>query len=98
MEFAMGLKLSSKKEKSPQSIRQRGGSCGQASEHMEKKSSILTEVILRPALSIFMCMARAVATQWKDRLKHFALFAIFTRAAAPHRFSLRLQQRRSMTF
>jgi N-acetylglucosamine-6-phosphate deacetylase len=43
-----------------------------------KELLISTEIILRPVLSIFMCTARLAATQWKPRLKRFALSAIFT--------------------
>src|SRR5215467_9806805 len=96
MGFATGLKLSWKKEKSRRSIRLRRGYGRQANRSAEKKSSTSTEIILRRALSIFMCTGHVDATQWKRQQKHFAPFAIFTRAAAPPRFSSRLRQRHSM--
>src|SRR5438552_3601090 len=88
MEFATGLKLSWKKEKLPRSVRDpwRTGNM---------RSWISMEIILRPVLSIFMCMARLAATRWKPRLKRFALFAISTRVAARHHFCSRQQQRLS---
>src|SRR5262249_59846139 len=95
MGFATALKLSRKKEKSRHSVRPHRGDGGHPKRCTEKKSSTSTEIILRPALSIFMCTGHADATQWKRQEKHFALFAIFTRAAALPRFSSRLRQRRS---
>src|SRR5438067_2225213 len=96
MGFATALKLSWKKEKSRHSVRLHRGYGRQAKRCTEKKSSISTEIILRLALSIFMCTGHVDATRWKHQQKHFALFAIFTQAAAPPRFFLRPRQRRSM--
>ena len=88
MKFATGFKLSWNREKSRRST----------NDHRRignTRSLILMEIILRPALSIFMCTAASAATRWKDRLKHFAPFAISTRAAARHRFCSRQRQRLS---
>src|SRR5438093_2200769 len=95
MEFAMGLKLLWNREKSPVCVRLQQGCGGQASQYPGKKSLISVEIILRPALSTFMCTAHWDATRWKHPLTHFAPFVLFTPAAVPPRFSLRLRLRRS---
>src|SRR5438309_10884109 len=86
MEFATGLKLSWKKEKS-----RRFGS--EPWRTGDTRSLISTEITLRPVLSISMYTARSAATPWKHRLKRFALLAISTPVAARHRFCSQQPQR-----
>src|ERR1700746_1356 len=98
MEYARGLKSSSRKEKSREFARVRPGYGVQATELMyteNTRSLISMETISRPVLSICTYTARSAATRWKRQPKRFAAFASSTPVAALHRFCSRQRQRLS---